>query len=121
MKAVTRKPRKRRLRKKLRVDEFQEFGFDVNFEFTQALAVAQSNAFWDALIAQIEANGLLYGGNESAFVCFDGRGSATEEDRRMLNSWLSSRSEVSSVVIGPLVDAWHPRCNEPPFDLTAER
>ena len=117
MKLVTRCPRKRRLRKKLRIDEFQEFGFQVDFKLSEDLTIARSNEFWDALIAHIEANNLLYAGNESAFVYRDGVGSAGETDRETLHSWLSSRPEASSVLIGPLVDANYPKCTEPPFAL----
>ncbi len=33
--------------------------------------------------------------------------SATEDDRRALQEWLSRKTFVSDVRIGPLVDAWH--------------
>ncbi|MFT3808003.1 YggL family protein [Arenimonas sp.] len=117
MKPMARSPRKRRLCKKLRIAEFQEFGFQVDFKLSDELTIAQSNGFWDALIAHIEANKLLFAGNESAFVYRDGIGSASESDRETLRSWLSFRPEASSIVIGPLVDANYPECTEPPIAL----
>jgi hypothetical protein len=42
--------RTRRLRKKLRVGEFREFGFDVSFTFRDGLDENQLTDFWDAFI-----------------------------------------------------------------------
>jgi hypothetical protein len=102
------KRRSRRLRKKLRVGEFQELGFEVSFELRPELAEDQLLAFWDAFILEaIERNGLAYGGGTQGFCSSWRRGSTTETHRELLRSWLSSRAEVSSVTVGPLMDAWH--------------
>ena len=68
----------------------------------------RSDLFWDSFIAEaIEANQLFFGGGKSGFVVPDGRVSATEAHRQAVRSWLKSRPEVTSVVVGSLVDAWY--------------
>lgn len=102
------KQRSRRLRKKLRVGEFQELGFEVRFELRAQLSDTELTAFWDDFILQaIEANGLAFGGGTTGYVTRRGRGSATDAHRDAVLSWLSARGgEVSSVEIDPLTDAW---------------
>lgn len=98
----------RRLRKKLRIGEFQELGFEVSFALRPDLSEADSIRFWDGFIAEaIEAHGLAFGGGTEGFITAWGRGSATDIHRELVRAWLTSRSEVSSVRVGPLIDAWH--------------
>ncbi len=102
------KHRARRLRKKLRVGEFQELGFDVSFKLRDGLDENQLTSFWDAFILQaIEQNGLAFGGGTSGFVCVWRRGSAQESHREFVRGWLTAREEVESAHTGPLADAWH--------------
>ena len=76
------KCRTRRLRKKLRVDEFQELGFEVSFELRDGLDEAQIDQFWDEFIVQsIEKNGLAFGGSTNGFVSAFGRGSTNKMHR----------------------------------------
>ncbi len=102
---------KKRLRKKRRFGEFQEFGFEVAFQLPSTLNGAQVFAFGDEFFDEVEAQGLLCGGacghRWDVFVTKEGRGSATEEDREHLRRWLEGKSLVSDVRIGELVDAWH--------------
>ena len=108
MKAMPRSSRSRRLRKKLRVDEFQQFGFWVEFQLSSGLNTHQTIQFWDSFITEaVEANQLTYGGSEIGFVVPEGNFSATEPHRHFIDSWLSVRPEVSTVNIGPLIDAWY--------------
>jgi uncharacterized protein YggL (DUF469 family) len=105
---------RKRLRKKLHVGEFQELGFEVYFRVADNLSYDAFDAVVDTFISQaIEAHGLLCGGGGtnpewSVFVTPQGRGSATEEHRQAIAAWLAARPEVSTVQIGPLVDAWYP-------------
>ena len=102
------KHRSQRLRKKLRIGEFQELGFDVSFKLRSEISEVELDKFWDSFILDaIERNGLAYGGGTNGFASAWGRGSASETHRENVRSWLSSRAEVLSSVIGPLVDAWH--------------
>ncbi|MEH6388119.1 YggL 50S ribosome-binding family protein [Pseudomonas profundi] len=101
--------RSRRLRKKMRVDEFQELGFNFTATPKQALTDEQADALIDALIEEvISPRGLEFGGwVGGGFVCKAGRGSATEEDRDAVVSWLRQRPEIETAEAEPLVDAWH--------------
>jgi hypothetical protein len=102
------KHRSRRLRKKLRVGEFQELGFAISFQFHSGISESDTERFWDAFITEaIERHGLAYGGGEEGFVTLWGRGSVTEGHRELLRAWLASRAEVASFQIGFRVDAWH--------------
>jgi uncharacterized protein YggL (DUF469 family) len=104
---------RKRLRKKLRIGEFQELGFSVDCRFVDDFTEAAMDSFMDAFIEQaIEANALfLAGGGDrthwSGFVTSaKHRGSATEADRAHLQEWLDRRTEVLNVTIGPLTNAW---------------
>lgn len=101
------KHRTRRLRKKLRVGEFQQFGFEVSFRLRE-VRDDQLVDFWDAFILDaIERNGLAFGGGTNGFVHPWGRGSANESHRELVRTWLTARPEVVSAQVGPLIDAWH--------------
>ncbi|SDJ81895.1 hypothetical protein SAMN04488540_1145 [Ferrimonas sediminum] len=102
------KSRSRRLRKKLYLDEFAIFGFELSF----VLDVAENDIekFLDEFVDVIEDNGLIIGGGGfkefSAFVCSGRRyGSATDDDRQFIEKWLTSKPSISNVVVGKLVDA----------------
>jgi uncharacterized protein YggL (DUF469 family) len=105
-------PVRKRLRKKLRVGDFREVGFEVRFRISDEVDEAGLGGFWDAFIGDaIEGGGLACGGGcgrkYDLFVFRPGRASATEEDRQAIGSWLERHAHVSDTHIGPLVDAWH--------------
>ena len=83
-------------------------GFELSLELRPDLAEDELMHFWDAFILDaIERNGLSFGGGTNGFASVWGRGSATETHRESVRSWLGSRAEVLSFVVGPLIDAWH--------------
>ena len=103
---------RKRLRKKLRLGEFQEMGFPVRFRIEGDLTRAGQDAFFDSFISEaIEGNGLMCGGACGAtwdvFVTRHGRGSATEDDRRNVQRWLTTQPRVRDINVGTLMDAWH--------------
>jgi len=99
---------KKRLRKKLRLREFQEMGFKVKLELTDLGSDDAYFAFSDRLIEVVEANNLLMGGGiNDFFVCTNSRRSATDADREAIETWLQQQPEVSAVNVSPLIDAWH--------------
>lgn len=106
------KSRSRRLRKKLHLNEFQEFGFEISFSLSENLDSEKLDDFFDQFITEvIENNSLVFGGgiggNSGGFVTLSKRGSATEEHRGRVKSWLSAHPMIADVQIGELVDAWH--------------
>jgi uncharacterized protein YggL (DUF469 family) len=83
-------------------------GFEVEFQFSHDLSSDQNDRFWDSFIAgAIEAHHLTFGGGLSGFVVPEGRRSATEAHRQLVQAWLQTNPQVSLVAIGPLLDAWH--------------
>jgi uncharacterized protein YggL (DUF469 family) len=99
---------KKRLRKKLRLREFQQMGFHTDFNLAISLSPQEMNAFWYKLIAFVEGQGLEIGGGLTSFyVVRPGRGTTTEADRESLMVWLHQQLEISNVKVWPLDDAWH--------------
>ena len=107
------KKRNRRQRKKLRVGEYREFGFEVSARIVHPLGDGQRDALLDAFLEEcVEPNGMLFGGgiNESLegfIVANSPRDSATDEQRECVRQWMAQRAEFASVHISPLIDAWH--------------
>lgn len=105
------KNRSQRLRKKLRVDEFKEFGFLITFSLSSEIDGKSENAFVDRFLAEaIEANGLVFGGGigetTEGFATLNKRGTAIEEHRQQVKNWLSAQAEVSNIKVGELQNAW---------------
>ena len=105
---------RRRLRKKKRLGEFQELGFEINFHFPHGLATEEQDELLDEWIIQaIERNDLAFGGGFGNGVCngfitvAKSRGSATEQHRHAVEAWLKTNPKVLSFTMGSLVDAWH--------------
>jgi uncharacterized protein len=104
---------RRRLRKKLRLAEFKQMGFEVKYRPQAGLAASALEALLDRFILQaIEANDLSCGGGGGPeewdfIVCANGRRSSTDADRQRVREWLERQPEVISVVVGHLQDVWH--------------
>lgn len=102
------KNRSRRLRKKLRIAEFQEFGFEFHARFAAPLKADQEEALLDAFIEVLEGWDLCMGGGiTGAFVMRMPRGSVTTPDREQVLSWLRARPELKDVEGGELKDVWY--------------
>lgn len=101
--------RTRRLRKKLKIAEFQEMGFEYKAELAKAMDDAAQNAMIEDFVNQvIEPRGLVLGGwVHSGFVSKNGLDSATEEDRAAVNQWLAGRAELKNIEVSALMDAWY--------------
>ena len=103
--------RSRRLRKNLRLGEFQQLGFEISITLKPNLGTDDLDRFLDEFILDaIERNGLAFGGGtDCGFITTWKRGAASEAHRTIVENWLNRRQEVVSVTIGPLVDAWYPK------------
>ena len=104
------KNRNRRLRKKLRVDEFQELGFDVAWKLPDAYESDQIDNFIDEFFSDvIEPNGLGFGGEGGiiwhGLVCTQKLGKCNEEHRSSVEKWLES-SDATAVSVSELYDVW---------------
>ncbi len=103
---------RKRIRKKLCLGEFQEFGFEVQFRLPTDLSDQDQEAFFDAFNAEaIEGQGLLCDGgcgtDWDIFITLADRGSAKESHQKLVEGWLQNSPLVSEIRIGPLVDAWN--------------
>jgi uncharacterized protein YggL (DUF469 family) len=104
----------RRLRKKKRVGEFKELGFELLGDLRPGISDDDIDAFVDRLIVVVEARRLGFGGGGGrdgkleGFVTRMGRGSAsaTEEDRVALAAFLKGDDAVVRHELGALSDAW---------------
>ena len=106
------KHRSRRLRKKLRVGEFQEFGVTIDLTFNQT--VLEFEQALDELLAYVESQGCVFGGggsmtgNEiSGFFYKSERGTLTETQVTELNSWLQQMPWITEYSVSGFIDAWH--------------
>ena len=103
---------RKRLRKKLRLGEFQELGFELRFRLDPALREEEVDRFTDSFILQgIEANDLMCGGKcgpeWDVFVTRARRGSLIDEQVAAVHAWLEAYPSVRDVRLGKLQDAWY--------------
>ncbi|WP_236170935.1 YggL 50S ribosome-binding family protein [Pseudomonas pseudonitroreducens] len=102
--------RSRRLRKKLCVDEFQELGFELSFQYREGLGEAAIGEFMQRFAAvAVEPSDLVYSGcDEYGFICLARRGSVSAEQREFIDGWLKQQPELAGFNLSPLIDAWYP-------------
>lgn len=104
---------KKRLRKKKRVGEFKELGFELLGDLRPGISNDSIDAFVDRLIVVVEARKLGFGGGGgrdgkfAGFVTRIGRGSATEDDRTALAAFLAGEDAIVRHEVGVLRDAWY--------------
>ncbi|MDP2562361.1 YggL family protein [Psychrobium sp. 1_MG-2023] len=102
--------RNRRIRKKLRVDEFQELGFEVSWNFASGTDNAQIDTVIDGLINDvIEVNGLGFAGGGDleweGLICTQMLGKCTDEQREAVKVYLEGKG-MENVQVTPLFDLW---------------
>lgn len=104
---------KKRLRKKLHKGEFQEMGFELEFDYTGDFKADDEALyqFFDRYDEFLDSLGIECGGgigdHFSVFVCHIGRGTVTEVQRQAVIDWLGNQPEVANINAGPLRDAWY--------------
>ncbi|MCZ4336290.1 YggL family protein [Shewanella colwelliana] len=102
--------RSRRLRKKLRIDEFQEFGFDVNWTFNESVSEEQIDAIVDQFILDVidvRKLGFHGGGHKEweGIIATQTIGKCTEEDREAVSAFWKQQP-TSNVTVSELYDIW---------------
>ncbi len=104
------KKRKARLRKKLRVDEYQELGFDIAWKFADDASNESIDAFLNKFFCEaIEPNDLGFGGEGDTLwhglICMQKLGKCTEEHRTLVEKWLTDNG-ATAVAVSELYDVW---------------
>lgn len=104
------KNRSRRLRKKMRVDEFQELGFDIAWKFEEGTSNDAIDEFLNKFFTEsIEPQGLGFGGEGDliwhGLVCTQKLGKCTDENRKSVEKWLTDAG-AKSVTVSDLYDVW---------------
>ena len=103
------KQRSRRLRKKMRLGEFQEFGFEYELKVKAELSPEQEEALMDRFVREllVPRNLAAAGWVREGFVTAFARGSASDEDRQATQAWLAAQPEVGEATVSALKDAWY--------------
>jgi uncharacterized protein YggL (DUF469 family) len=104
---------KKRLRKKLHKGEFQELGFNLDFDYTGDYENNEEKLYqfferFDEFLDSIgmeSAGGI--GDHFSVFVYHIGRGTVTADQRQAVIDWLAGQPEAANIVASPLRDAWY--------------
>jgi uncharacterized protein YggL (DUF469 family) len=104
------KNRSNRLRKKLRVDEYQELGFDLAWKLDDGTDSEAIDAFLSKFFDEvIDPNHLGFGGEGDTLwhglVCTQQIGKCTEEHRQLVEKWLTDNG-ATSVTVSALYDVW---------------
>jgi uncharacterized protein YggL (DUF469 family) len=97
----------RRLRKKLHLGEFAEFGFEVGFGMLDPANEMHLLATLSNEVLEPNGMSLLHMGEGRIFVS-SLESSLSDDARKRVNDWVMQQSNLSSYEVGPLVDAWHP-------------
>ncbi|OGQ60221.1 MAG: hypothetical protein A3J24_09910 [Deltaproteobacteria bacterium RIFCSPLOWO2_02_FULL_53_8] len=102
------KPRGKRLRKKLHINEFQELGFEYEVSWRKAPDGESQITFFERLIAEvITPRGLQFGGGCTVGGIAGHRRNPTPDDQLAVREWIQRWKDVESVKIGPIVDVWY--------------
>lgn len=104
--------RKRRVRKKLYLDEFQVLGFNVKFCMHPSITSMEVDQLFDAFIEQAEGRNLMCGGGGGAggmgfFIYGENDRSATIEDRCAVNAFLNTQPKVVQVWTSDFKDVYY--------------
>jgi uncharacterized protein len=107
------KQHNRRQRKKLHLGEFQEFAFEATARIAPRLNTEERDVLLDEFLEFIEANGMMTAAStndafDAYLISSAVRGSTTEDHRRLVREWLTSRQDLSEVQVGERSDAWYP-------------
>ena len=104
----------KRQRKKHRIGEFQELGFELSFQTPENWSIEEQLTFYEECIKQAKVCSLEMAGGVgtqwSVFVfALKERATVSAVQRGALLEWLAVHPSVTDIKAGPLVDAWHPK------------
>lgn len=103
---------KKRLRKKLRLGEFSELGFELRLRLREGLSESDGETAIDDFIREaVESRDLAVGGGYGEvwnfFVTRTLPGSVGADERAAVLGWLQADDRFTNVEASPLLDAWY--------------
>lgn len=104
---------KKRLRKKYRVGEFQEFSFFLSFKFKENIDIERVEDFLNNLSEHLDAHGLYFSGlisitnHCSLEIKADDPKTTNEEQRSAVKAWIEACEDIEDVSVSDLADAWY--------------
>lgn len=104
------KNRSRRLRKKMHIDEFQELGFSVAWNFPAGTSEEIIDKTVDDFILEVvAANHLAFDGSGylawEGLICMEQIGKCTPEHQALVKQWLESK-QLENIRVNDLFDVW---------------
>ena len=98
---------RKRLRKKLRLGEFEDLLVPIAFDLASGVAPAEVDAMIDRFISLVESLGLAFGGGGGGGTCRRGfaesapkRPQPTEAQAESLRRWLSGQPQIHASWVG---------------------
>ena len=98
---------KKRLRKKYHKGEFQEFGFDIKLDLNPNYSPLETELILDEFIELMEKENLLFGGRLSEGFITAEKGSVSESNKIVIESWIKSKKDHILSFILEKKDAWN--------------
>jgi uncharacterized protein YggL (DUF469 family) len=105
---------KKRLRKKLRLGEFAETGFEITWTFQPDITETDCDGFLDGFLDMIAGKGLVFWGGCSMEGASEGIVARAKRydrvdaaDRETVAGWFQSRNEVKEFSAGEPIDLWY--------------
>ncbi|MBH8569925.1 DUF469 family protein [Microvirga sp. STS02] len=93
---------KKRLRKKLRLREFQEMGFTIDFDTDDEASYRILDDDLSKLLAKLNLK--IVFGYGTLFIRASSYKSVTKSNRKTITEWIQQRSEAINLRFGPLAD-----------------
>jgi uncharacterized protein YggL (DUF469 family) len=105
---------KKRIRKKLKLDEFKETGFEITWKPQDHLSEADLDKFLQEFLESVESRGLVFGGGCSTEDSWEGivirnkRYSCPDAaDKEFISDWFKNRTDVKEYSVGQDFDLWY--------------
>ena len=93
----------------MHIAEFQEFGFEYEVQFKKDLSPAEQEAWMEQFLtaAVLPCGSALGGWVREGFITAHSSGSATEDDRKAVEDWLTKNVPDATIRVSELKDAWY--------------
>lgn len=97
---------KKRLRKKKHKGEFQQYGFEIEFQYKSEYPETEAELLFDEFIELMEKEKLLFGGGLLSGFITAQKGSVTDSNRTAIENWIISKNYAIISFKLDKKDAW---------------